>query len=120
MGSWGSVMFVTGAAIAAAAFVGLVFGANKILSPNDPIPDKLEAYECGMPAQGQPNIRVRLRYVTIAVAFVIFDAESVLLFAVSSRLRGSFAALGVVGIFTALLVFGLAYAWRKDALQWHL
>jgi NADH-quinone oxidoreductase subunit A len=118
--SWGSVMFVAGAALAAVAFLGLVFGANKLLSPSNPTAAKLEPYECGLPQQGEPHVRVRLRFVTIAVAFVIFDAESVLLFAVASRLRGSFAALGVVGVFTALLTFGLIYAWRKEALQWHL
>ncbi len=113
-------MFVTGAALAAVAFTGLVFGMNRLLSPSDPNTAKLEPYECGMPQQGQANVRVRLRFITIAVAFVIFDAESVLLFAVASRLRGSIAALGVIGIFTALLAFGLVYAWRKGALQWHL
>ncbi len=120
MVSWGSVMFVAGAAIAAAAFVALVFGANKVLSPRDPHSEKLEPYECGLPQQGEPNVKVRLRYVTIAVAFVIFDAESVLLFAVASGLKGSFVALAIVGLFTALLAFGLVYAWKKEALQWHL
>jgi NADH-quinone oxidoreductase subunit A len=120
VGPGGSVAFVAGAAVASALFVIVVFLANKLLSPRDPTPEKLEAYECGMPQQGNPHVRVRLRYVTIAAAFVIFDAESVLLFAVATRLHGngSFVPLGVVGIFTAFLALGLAYAWRKEALQW--
>lgn len=120
MGSGGVLAFVVGAAIAAVAFVGLMWTASKVLAPKNPTEEKLEPYECGMPQQGEPHVKVRLRYVTLAVAFVIFDAESVLLFAVASELKGSMVALEIIGIFTAFLAFGLAYAWRKEALQWRL
>jgi NADH-quinone oxidoreductase subunit A len=51
---------------------------------------------------------------------VLFDAEAVLLFAVASKLRGSFTALIEVGVFVLFLGFGLAYAWRKGALEWRM
>lgn len=112
------VLFVVGAAIAALAFVGLVFGANALLSPRRPTPEKLEPYECGMEPQGDPHVNVPLRYAAIAVLFVIFDAESVLLFAVASRIHGSIGgALSVLG-FTTFLGVGLLYAWKAGALQW--
>ncbi len=111
-------MFVIGAAVAAVAFVGVVFGVNKLLSPRLPTVEKREPYECGMPQAGDPHVPVRLRYATIAVLFVIFDAESVLLFAVAARVRGSALSLGAVGAFVGFLAFGLAYAWRKGALEW--
>lgn len=113
-----SVLFVIGAAIAALAFVGLVFGANALLSLRKPTAEKLEPYECGMIPQGDPHSNVPLRYAAIAVLFVIFDAESVLLFAVASRLHGSVGgALSVLG-FAAFLSLGLVYAWKTGALQW--
>jgi NADH-quinone oxidoreductase subunit A len=112
------VLFVVGAAIAALAFVGLVFGANALLSPRRPTPEKLEPYECGMEPQGDPHVNVPLRYAAIAVLFVIFDAESVLLFAVASRIHGSVGgALSVLG-FATFLGVGLFYAWKTGALQW--
>jgi NADH-quinone oxidoreductase subunit A len=112
------VLFVIGAAVSAAAFIGIVLIANAILSPRTPNPEKLEPYECGMEPAGQPWVPVRLRFAAIAMIFVLFDAESVLLFAVVSRLRGSFAAAAEVAVFAAMLAFGLWYAWRKGALEW--
>lgn len=119
-GSASSVFYVMGAVLAAVGFVGLVFGANKLLSPRDPISAKLEPYECGMEQAGDPHVAVRPRYTAIAVLFVIFDAETVLLFSVASRLHGSPTAAVAVGGFAAALGFGLLYAWRKGALQWRL
>jgi len=117
-GSAHAVLFVVAAAAAAVAFAGVVLGANKLLSPRDLNPEKLAPYECGMEQAGDPHVPVRLRYATLAILFVIFDAESVLLFAVASQLKGSPAALAAVGAFTAFLAAGLVYAWRKGALQW--
>lgn len=113
-----SVLFVIGAAIAALGFVGLVFGANALLSPRNPTPEKLEPYESGMDQLGDPHANVPLRYAAIAVLFVIFDAESVLLFAVASRIHGSLGGALSVLAFAAFLGLGLVYAWKTGALQW--
>ena len=112
------VLFVIGAALAALAFIGLVFGANALLSPRKPTAEKAEPYECGMIPQGDAHVNVHLRYASIAVLFVIFDAESVLLFAVATRIHGSLVGgLSVLG-FVAFLSLGLLYAYRTGALKW--
>lgn len=113
-----SLLFVLGAAVAAVSFVGLVFGANALLSPRKPNPSKLEPYECGMPQAGDPHVRFPLRFASIAVIFVIFDVESVLLFAVASRIRGDLSGGLALLAFAAMLAFGLFYAWKTGALQW--
>jgi len=113
-----AVLFLMGAAVAAVAFIGVVFGANALLSPRNPTPEKVEPYECGMDQAGSPHVRMPLRFAAIAVLFVIFDAETVLLFAVATKVKGSLTGgLAVLG-FTAFLAFGLFYAWRKGALKW--
>jgi NADH-quinone oxidoreductase subunit A len=112
------VLFLIGAAIAAVAFIGVVFGANALLSPRHPTSEKLEPYECGMPQAGRPHVRFPLRYAAVAVLFVIFDAEALLLFAVAVRVKGSPAGGAAVLGFAALLALGLLYAWRKGALAW--
>lgn len=113
-----SFLFLLGAAVAAVAFVGLVFGANALLSPRKPNANKSEPYECGMPQAGDPHVRFPLRFASFAVIFVIFDVESVLLFAVATRIRGDLpAGLALLG-FASLLGFGLIYAWKTGALQW--
>lgn len=113
-----SVLFVLGIGTSAVAFILLVFGLNALLSPRRPTSEKVEPYECGMEQAGQPWAPVRLRFSTIAVLFVLFDAEAILLFAVAPALRGNRLALLEVGAFAAFLVLGLAYAWRKGALTW--
>ncbi|MHB9003870.1 MAG: NADH-quinone oxidoreductase subunit A [Coriobacteriia bacterium] len=113
-----NVLFVLGLATSAVAFIMLVFGLNTLLSPRKPTADKTAPYECGMEQAGSPWAPVRLRFSAIAVIFVIFDAEAVLLFAVAPAIRGNLAGLIEVAAFAALLAVGLAYAWRKGALTW--
>jgi NADH-quinone oxidoreductase subunit A len=112
------VLFVVGLAIAATAFILVVFVVNAIVSPRDPNPSKGAPFECGLDPAGEPWAAPRLRFSTIAALFVLFDAEAVLLFGVASGLRGHLTALLEVAAFVAFLALGLVYAWRKGALEW--
>jgi len=112
------LLFVIGVVTAAAAFIGIVFVANALLAPSRPNASKEMPFECGLDPAGPAWSSYRMRFSTIAVLLVLFDAEAVLLFAVASQLRGSLLALVEVGIFVAFLAAGLAYAWRKGALDW--
>ena len=112
------ILFVLGLVTAATAFILVVFLANAVLSPHDPSPAKDSPFECGMDQAGEPWVAPRLRFSAIAALFVLFDAEAVLLFSVASGLHGNPLALVEVGILVAFLALGLAYAWRKGALEW--
>ncbi len=115
-----AVLFIIGAMVAATAFIAVVFFANRMLSPDDPTPAKGEPFECGMDQAGGPWNPPKLRFAAIAMLFVLFDAEAIMLFAVVSKLRGSAIALAEIGAFVLFLGFGLAYAWRKGALEWRM
>lgn len=115
-----SVALVIGLIIATVGFIALVFGINKLLSPRDSGLEKNEPYECGMDQASAPRVPVRLRFATVAIIFVLFDAEAILLFAVATQLRGSVLAAIEVGVFVLFLFLGLIYAWRKGALEWRL
>lgn len=112
------VLFVLGAVVAAAGFIGVVFLANAVLSPRNPTSEKVLPYECGMEPGGEPWKPVRLRFAAIAIIFVLFDAETALLLSVASALRGSWLAAAEIFAFAVFLAFGLFYAWRKGALEW--
>lgn len=112
------VLFVLGLGASAVTFILLVFGANALLSPRRPTAQKCAPYECGMEQAGRPWAPVNIRFATIALLFVLFDAETALLFAVGPSLRGSLTALVETLAFTGFLAFGLLYAWRKGALKW--
>lgn len=112
------VLFVLGLAAGPAVFLLVLFGLSALLAPRRPNELKTTAYECGMPQAGSPWRSVNVRFSTIALLFVIFDAETVLLFAVASRVRGSAAASAEVAVFAAFLALGLLYAWKKGGLKW--
>lgn len=118
MTSSDTVMFVVGLALGPVLFLGLLLAVNAALAPKRPTPTKGEPYECGIPQAASPWRAVNVRFSTVALLFVIFDAEAVLLFAVASRVRGSLAGALEVGGFVLLLGVGLLYAWKKGALKW--
>ena len=71
-----------------------------------------------MNPSGKNNLK--WRYIGfIAILFLMFDVETVLLFpwAVVAKGLGTGAILAVA-VFLGVLVLGLAYAWKKGALQW--
>jgi NADH-quinone oxidoreductase subunit A len=104
--------------------IALIFPAiplvlAKILRPRKPAPIKNDIYECGLQTTGDSWIQFRVQYYLFALVFVIFDVETVFLFpwAVTFGALGWFALVEMF-IFIAMLVIGLAYAWRKGALEW--
>lgn len=112
------VAFVVGLGGAAAGFIAVVFAINRLLAPRDPSAEKGAPFECGVDQAGSPVAAQRLRFSVVAMLFVLFDAEAVLLFSVAPGLRGSPAGLIETGAFVLFLAAGLAYAWRKGALEW--
>ncbi len=97
----------------------LLFGLQRLLAPRRPNVAKLETYECGAPIIGSPHQRQPVKFYIVAVLFLLFDIETVFLFpwSVLYRRLGVFG-LVEMGVFLAVLVFGLVYVWRKGALEW--
>ena len=105
--------------LTALAFVGVVIALSRAISPRSYNEQKFEAYECGIPTRGQSWVQFKVGYYLYAILFLMFDIETVFLFpwAVTAGKLGSSAL--VCGIlFLVILIIGLAYAWRKGALEW--
>ena len=94
-------------------------GAAALLSPKKPSPLKNSIYECGIETVGPARIQFKAQYYLYAILFLIFDVETVFLFpfAVAYNKVLLFAVIEVV-IFVLILAGGLAYAWRRGALEW--
>jgi NADH:ubiquinone oxidoreductase subunit 3 (subunit A) len=116
-------------ALTGVLFAGAAMVASRMLAPR--FPDrgkKLEAYESGEDAIGSARIQFKVGYYLFALVFLVFDVEAVFLFPVLSVLRSSGeGALPGVGpafilvellVFVAILLFALAYAWKKKVLEW--
>lgn len=108
------VVFITGIALVAAALVIAWF-----IAPCSYNAQKGEAYECGIPTHGTSWMQFKAGYYLFAILFLMFDVETVLLFPWAVIVRD----LGVAGLvnilfFLLILILGLAYAWKKGALEW--
>jgi NADH-quinone oxidoreductase subunit A len=101
------------------AFVAAVLAASRVLQPHHPLPEKLTTYESGKVPIGDAWVHFNIRYYVFALLFVIFDIEAVFLFpwAVAFRHLGLFG-LAEMAVFIGVLAVGLAYAWRRGALEW--
>jgi NADH:ubiquinone oxidoreductase subunit 3 (subunit A) len=102
------------------ALLGLVLVTlPRFMAPSHPGDLKSRTYECGEEPIGEPWIRFRVAYYIFALAFVIFDVESVLLYpwAVVIKKLGLYG-IAQMAVFIAILALGLAYAWRKGVLEW--
>ena len=121
LGEWGHIGMLVGVGIAlpaVAILVSMLLGAFKI-RPNNPNKIKADTYECGVVTEGPSNVQFHVGYYVFALLFVIFDIETIFLYpwAVSLRQVGLFALLEAL-LFMLILGIGLAYAWRKHALEW--
>lgn len=105
-------------------FAGLTLFLSWLVRPKAPRPEKLTTYECGERPIGQAWSQFNVRYYIYALLFVVFDVETIFLYPWAVRLR-AYTDLGLGAImfvemvvFVVILVFGLAYAWRKGVLKW--
>ena len=93
--------------ITAVFLVVAAYVIAKLIGPRSYNPVKGEPFECGIPTRGSSWIPVNIGYYLFAILFLMFDIETVFLY-----------PWAVVGFLLLVLVFGLAYAWRKGALEW--
>lgn len=102
-----------------AAFVVIALLFAKLIRPHRPTNEKLTTYECGENPEGNSWIKFNIRFYVIALIFLIFDVEVVLLFpwAIAYKEYGIFGFL--VGIiFLVILGLGIVYEWKKGDLEW--
>lgn len=111
-------VLLTGIVLVVAAYA-----IAKLIGPRSYNPVKGEPFECGVPTYGSSWVPMHVGYYLFAILFLMFDVETVFLYpwaTVFGQLSGEYggAMLFSIGFFMLVLVFGLAYAWRKGALEW--
>src|SRR5690606_16539272 len=102
-----------------ALFVFLPMGVARLTGTHNPNAEKLSEYECGFPAFEDPRSQFDVRFYLIAILFIVSDLEAAFLFpwAVSLDLTGWPGWITMM-VFLFELGVGLAYAWKKGALEW--
>ena len=102
-------------------FASVIMWVSWRLAPKNPTPEKLAPYECGIVPLQEPAQRFPVKFYIVAMLFVIFDVELIFLFVWAVRFEDfGWAGVGAMGIFVALLLETLIYAWKRGALDWNV
>ncbi len=114
------ILLFLGVALAlSAAFVVLPMVASRFTGSHQPTPEKLTEYECGFPAFEDSRSQFDVRFYLVAILFIIFDLEAAFIFPWAVSVFGiGWSAWIAMMIFIGELALGLAYAWKKGALDW--
>jgi NADH-quinone oxidoreductase subunit A len=105
--------------LVAVAVVGGTLFLGRLLRPSKSEQFKRIPYECGEQPVGSPWIKFNIRFYVVALIFIIFDVEVLLLYpwATVFRSLGLLAFVEML-IFLFMLFLGLAYVWRRGDLEW--
>ena len=113
----------------------LIVALSALTVRSRPTPVKQTPYESGIPPLGDARERFSVKFYLVAILFIVFDIETVFMIpwgvyykqlSCTTELVGgacppgmtSFFGLGEMLVFMAILLVGLAYVWKKGALQW--
>ena len=98
---------------------------SAVLRPTVPEQGKTAVYESGEVPTGTARVQVNIQYYMVALLFVIFDVETVLIFPWTVVYRPALEeGVPLATILTPMLVFigalvvGLVWAWRNGAVEW--
>jgi len=113
------LLFLAIALALSAGFVILPMIVSRLTGTHRPDAAKLSEYECGFPAFDDARAQFDVRFYLVAILFIVFDLEAAFLFpwAVTLDFTGWVGWIAMM-IFIAELALGLAYAWKKGALEW--
>jgi len=100
-------------------------GMSFLIGRHRNLKEKLEAYECGIPAEGDARGRFSVRFYMVAMLFILFDVEAVFMLPwaviykrlpqlTGSRLFGFWEMV----VYLGFVVLGVVYVWKKGILDW--
>nr|WNH21121.1 NADH dehydrogenase subunit 3 [Foa brachygramma] len=86
----------------------------------NPDHEKLSPYECGFDPLGSARLPFSLRFFLVAILFLLFDLEIVLLLPLpwSNQLPSPLLSFTWAAAILILLTLGLVYEWLQGGLEW--
>ncbi|PSP64004.1 NADH-quinone oxidoreductase subunit A [Halobacteriales archaeon QH_8_67_36] len=112
-------------AVVALAIPITMMVVSSLLRPSVPEQGKTATYESGeVPTGSSQRIKFNIQYYMVALLFVVFDIETVLIFPWTVIYRDAVSAVGMTKallpmvVFIGVLAVGLGWAWRNGAVKW--
>lgn len=105
--------------ILSVVFIAFALFLQHLIAPAKRSALKDSPYECGEEAEGSAWVQFNIRFYVIALIFIVFEVEVVLLFpwAVVFKELGLIAFVEMV-VFLGILTVGLVAVWRRGDLDW--
>nr|QYK91407.1 NADH dehydrogenase subunit 3 [Haemadipsa tianmushana] len=79
---------------------------------------KLVSFECGFDSFLNARVPFSMRFFLLAVIFIVFDIEIVLLFPIPMLMNLNNMNLIIITLVFFLLLFGLLHEWNEGAIDW--
>ncbi len=115
MDLWPLGVYVALVAFLATAMVGLSY----VLGQRHHDRSTDSPYESGILSEGSARVRLSAKFYLVAMFFVIFDLESIFIFAWAVAVRETgWTGYLEISIFIVVLLAALGYLWRVGALDW--
>ena len=100
--------------VLAGGFVAVSLMVSRVFAPDDPTPEKLDPYECGIVPEVGPSQRFPVKFYLVAMLFVIFDVEAVFFYPWGATFRET-GVPGLVAIGQVAERLGVS---RRTARRW--
>ncbi len=105
--------------LAVLALVATMLGLSYLLGQRRANRATNMPFESGILSVGSPQIHMAVEFYLIAIFFVIFDLETVFIFAWAvAFFELGWEGFAAVGLFIFVLGVALIYEWRSGALDW--
>jgi NADH-quinone oxidoreductase subunit A len=112
---WPLAVYIAAVILLACAMIGLSY----VLGERHTGRVTGEPYESGIMPTGAAWIRFDVKYYLVAMFFVIFDLESIFIFAWAVAVKeAGWGGYLAIAIFIGILMAALFYLWRMGALDW--
>nr|UPL66004.1 NADH dehydrogenase subunit 3 [Embiophila sp.] len=106
--------------VAAIISMGLMVLCTMIFKKSITDREKMSPFECGFDPQSSSRIPFSLKFFQIAILFLIFDIEIVIILPMTTTLKSSSTEWWSMtsSLFIMILLLGLYHEWNQGILKW--